>query len=141
MFSKAKGDGESKRKRKPASPTIISADLTVTGNLTSDGEVQIDGVIDGDVKSARLSVGQQGKIVGSVRAERALIRGRVDGQIRAQEVTLTKTAQVKGDIYHDTLSIEPGAQLDGHCRRLNSVEDGEAMNINLVVSDGMPTKP
>jgi len=140
MFSKAKGDGESKRKRKPAAPTIISADLTVTGNLTSEGEVQIDGVIDGDVKSARLSIGQQGKIVGSVRAERALVRGRVDGQIRAQEVTLTRTAQVKGDIYHDTLSIEPGAQLDGHCRRLNSVEDGEATNINLVVSDGMPTK-
>lgn len=140
MFSKAKGDGESKRKRKPAAPTIISADLTVTGNLASDGEVQIDGVIDGDVRSARLSVGQNGKIVGSVRAERALVRGRVDGQIRAQEVTLTRTAQVKGDIYHDTLSIEPGAQLDGHCRRLNAVEDGELTNINLVVSDGMPTK-
>jgi cytoskeletal protein CcmA (bactofilin family) len=140
MFSKAKGDGESKRKRKPAAPTIISADLTVTGNLTSEGEVQIDGVIDGDVKSARLSVGQHGKIVGSVRAERALVRGRVEGQIRAQEVTLTRTAQVKGDIFHDTLSIEPGAQLDGHCRRLNAVEDGETTNINLVVSDGMPTK-
>lgn len=138
MFSKGKAEGD--RKRKPAAPTIISADLKVTGNLTSEGEVQIDGVIDGDVKSARLSVGQNGKIVGSVQAERALIRGRVEGQIRAQEVTLTRTAQVKGDIYHDTLSIEPGAQLDGHCRRLNSVEEGDS-NLNLVVSDGVATTP
>jgi cytoskeletal protein CcmA (bactofilin family) len=139
MFSKAKTEKE--RKRKAAPPTIISTDLTISGNLVSDGEIQIDGVVDGDVDSARLSIGEKGKINGSVKADRALIRGRVNGQIRGREVTLTRTAKVKGDIYHDTLSIEPGAQIDGHCRRLNAVEaaDQDGVNINLVVSDGLPT--
>lgn len=137
MFSKGKADSD--RKRKTSVPTIISAGLTVTGNLESDGEIQIDGTIDGDVKSVQLSIGQTGKIVGAVHAERVLIRGRIDGQIRAQEVTLTRTAQVKGDIHHETLSIEPGAKIDGHCSRLNAVDDGETANINLVVSDGKPT--
>ena len=134
MFSKGKADGD--RKRKVSAPTIISNGLTVSGNLDSDGEVQIDGIVEGDIKSVRLSIGQNGKIVGSVQAERVLVRGRINGQIRAQEVTLTRTAQVKGDIHHETLSIEPGAKIDGHCRRLNAVEDGELKNINLVVSDG-----
>jgi len=145
MFSKGKKDGPRKSRRKgKAPPTIISADLTVTGNLTSDGDVLIDGTVDGDVISTQLSVSQNGRVVGSVRAEHALIRGRVDGQIRVQEVTLTGTAQVTGDIYHDRLTIEPGAQIDGHCRRLNAVDDsdtGEGRAINLVVSDGQPTKP
>jgi cytoskeletal protein CcmA (bactofilin family) len=137
MFSKGKTD--SNRKRKTSVPTIISAGLTVTGNLDSDGEIQVDGVIDGDVKSVHISIGQNGKIVGAVQAERVLIRGCIDGQIRAQEVTLTGTAQVKGDIHHETLSIEPGAMIDGHCRRLNVAEDGRTTNINLVVSAGKPT--
>lgn len=142
MFSKKKKEqGRASRRKGKAPPTIISADLTVTGSLTSDGEVLIDGTIDGDVRSLRLSVSQNGKVVGSVHAEHALIRGCVEGQIRAQEVTLTGTAQVTGDIYHDRLTIEPGAQIDGHCRRLNAVDDGDGRTINLVVSDGVSTKP
>jgi cytoskeletal protein CcmA (bactofilin family) len=135
MFSKDKKDG----KRKAGAPTIISEGLTVTGNLDGEGDVQVDSVVDGDVKSVRLSIGQNGRIVGAVHAEKLLVRGRIDGQIHAQEVTLTRSARVKGDIHHDTLSIEPGAQLDGHCRRLNAVEEGDSANINLVVSDGKPT--
>ena len=142
MFSKGRKDREHRSRRKgKAPPTIISADLTVTGNLTSDGEVLIDGAVDGDAASARLSVSQNGSIVGSVHAGHALIRGRVDGQIRAQDVTLTGTAQVTGDIHHDRLTIEPGARIDGHCRRLNAVDDGDGKKINLLVSDGLPTKP
>jgi cytoskeletal protein CcmA (bactofilin family) len=140
MFSKGKAGGE--RKRKPVPPTIISSDLRITGNVTSEGEVQVDGVVDGDVRGARVSVGISGHIAGAVTADRILIRGRVNGQIRAQSVTFARTAQVKGDVFHDTLTIEPGAKLEGHCRRLNSVEgDQESVNINLVVSDGVATRP
>lgn len=139
MFSKGKTEGG--RKRKTAPPTIISSDLRITGNVTSEGEVQVDGVVDGDVRGARVSVGTTGHIAGAVTADRVLIRGRVNGQIRAQTVTFTRTAQVKGDVFHDTLSIEPGAKLEGHCRRLNAVDgDQDGVNINLVVSDGMPTR-
>ncbi len=134
MFSKGKKDGGKKR---PAPPTIISADLRVDGDITSDGEVQIDGVVDGDVKGIKLSIGQGGAIKGSVTAERVLVRGRVTGQIKARAVTLTRTARVTGDVLHETLAIEPGARLEGSCRRM---EAGTDSNINLVVSDGTPTR-
>lgn len=140
MFSKGKPRGEAKRK--PVPPTIISSDLRITGNVTSEGEVQVDGVVDGDVRGARVSVGISGHIAGAVTADRILIRGRVNGQIRAQNVTFTRTAQVKGDVFHDTLTIEPGAKLEGHCRRLNAVDgEPESVNINLVVSDGVAARP
>jgi cytoskeletal protein CcmA (bactofilin family) len=139
MFSK--GKSESARKRKPVAPTIISSDMRITGNITSEGEVQVDGVVDGDVRGAKVSIGASGHIAGAVSGDRILVRGRVNGQIRAQVVTLTRTAQVKGDIFHDTLSMESGAKLEGHCRRLNAVDGGEeGANINLVVSDGIPAR-
>lgn len=139
MFSKGKGD--SGRKRKPVPPTIISADIRITGNVTSEGEVQVDGTVDGDVRGAKVSVGSTGHIAGAVTADRILVRGKVNGQIRAQVVTLTRSSQVKGDVFHDTLSMEPGAKLEGHCRRLNAVDTEEGTNINLVVSDGLTARP
>lgn len=134
MFSKGKKAGGRKR---PAPPTIISADLHVNGDITSEGEIQIDGVVDGDVKGTKLSIGQGGTIKGSVTAERVLVRGKVTGQIKARLVTLTRTARVTGDVLHETLAIEPGARLEGNCRRM---EAGADTNINLVVSDGTPTR-
>lgn len=141
MFSKGKGKSDSGRKRKPVPPTIISGDIRITGNVTSEGEVQVDGTVDGDVRGAKVSVGASGHIAGAVTADRILVRGKVNGQIRAQVVTLTRTSQVKGDVFHDTLSMEPGAKLEGHCRRLNAVDTEEGANINLVVSDGLAARP
>ena len=81
MFSKGKKDGPRKSRRKgKAPPTIISADLTVTGNLTSDGDVLIDGTVDGDVISTQLSVSQNGRVVGSVRR-----RARGSGRARRSD--------------------------------------------------------
>ena len=141
MFSKDKSK-HTRHKRKPVAPTIISSDMRITGNITSEGEVQVDGIVDGDVRGAKVSIGASGHIAGAVSGERILVRGRVNGQIRAQVVTLTRTAQVKGDIFHETLSIESGAKLEGHCRRLNAVDSGEeSSNINLVVRDGIQARP
>lgn len=141
MFSKGKAKTDNGRKRKPVPPTIISGDIRITGNVTSEGEVQVDGTVDGDVRGAKVSVGASGHIAGAVTADRILVRGKVNGQIRAQVVTLTRTSQVKGDVFHDTLSMEPGAKLEGHCRRLNAVDTEEGANINLVVSDGLAARP
>ena len=134
MFSKAKKDGGKKR---AAPPTIISSDLRVDGDITSEGEIQIDGAVDGDVKGTKLSIGEQGSVKGAVTAERVLVRGRVTGQIKGRVVTLTRSSRVTGDVMHETLAIEPGARLEGNCRRMDA---GAEPGINLVVSDGRPTK-
>ncbi|MEE8333273.1 MAG: polymer-forming cytoskeletal protein [Alphaproteobacteria bacterium] len=138
MFSKDKSNSGARAKQ--AAPTIISSDIKVRGDLKSDGEIQVDGLVEGDVACRSLSVGASGVITGAVSTEQALVRGQINGEIRSGVVTLTKSARVKGDVLHETLTIEPGAQLEGHCRRLNSVAD-ENGNINLVMSDGIPTRP
>jgi cytoskeletal protein CcmA (bactofilin family) len=139
MFSKNK-DGKAGRKDKPCSPTIISEDMTITGAIDSEGEVMLDGCVEGEIASGRISVGQTGKIVGSLSAENVVVHGFVDGQIRGGEVTLSNTATVTGDIYHETLIVESGAQLDGQCRPLSALDVEGAPALNLVVSDGISAK-
>lgn len=133
MFLKAKAKTKVKSAQvRPANgvpPSIISTDLKITGNLATDGEVQIDGLLEGDVKCGRLSIGATGRVLGSVFVEFALVRGKVEGQIRAKNVTLTKSASVIGDIMHETLTIEPGAHLEGHCRRVDEPQKSDS-NIN-----------
>ena len=102
-----------------AAPSIISADLKIVGDLTSAGDIQIDGAVEGDIQSRTITVGESALVTGSIAADTVRICGSVNGQIKGQTVTLDKSAKVVGDIMHQSLAIEPGAYLEGHCRRFD----------------------
>lgn len=106
-------------------PSIISANLKIVGNLVSDGDVQVDGVIEGDVHSLSLTVSENASIHGEVEAETVRIHGIVRGQIKAANVALGPTAKVVGDVIHANLVIESGAFLEGHCKRIVEEQRGE----------------
>lgn len=112
--------------QKHAPPSIISTELTLTGNLSSTGEVQIDGTVDGNVTSRSLTVGEQGTVNGAVSAETVRVCGAVTGEINARTVVLAKSAKVNGDIIHETLTMESGAFLDGQVRRKTPPSSSES---------------
>jgi cytoskeletal protein CcmA (bactofilin family) len=98
-------------------PSIIGEDLTITGNVVSKGEIQIDGEVQGDVHCGSLLLGDKSQIVGGVVAEDVVVRGRIVGSIRGLRVTLQAQSHVEGDIYHQSLAIEQGAYFEGKSRR------------------------
>ena len=98
--------------REPVS--LISADLCVAGNLVSPGDLQIDGIVEGDIQCQSLTIGPSATVNGHITATDVLIRGTHVGGIDARSVTLGKTARVMGDIVHETIAIEAGAVLEGH---------------------------
>lgn len=99
-------------------PSIISPDLKVEGNLTCGGDIQVDGVVEGDVTSRGLTVGDGATVRGAVVAETVRVYGAVAGTITANSVVLASTAKVDGDITHGSLSMEAGASLAGQIKRL-----------------------
>lgn len=106
--------------KKPAgrsTPSIISADLLVQGTLTSQGDMQIDGTVEGDIRSVTLMIGTGATVKGEVIAEEIIIRGRVEGRIRARRVQLDASAVVIGDILQEQLTVAAGATFEGTCRR------------------------
>ena len=98
-------------------PSIIGEDLTIIGNVTSKGEIQVDGEIQGDIHCGSLLLGDKSQVMGSVIAEDIVVRGRVVGSIRGLRVTLQAQSHVEGDIFHQSLAIEQGAYFEGKSRR------------------------
>lgn len=99
-------------------PSLIGSDLSVLGDMTSDGPLQIDGAVDGDVRCPILTVGPKASVRGSIVASVARIAGSVQGRIHASQVELAQSAEVIGDIEHESLAIEAGAFVDGKFKRL-----------------------
>jgi cytoskeletal protein CcmA (bactofilin family) len=113
--------------------SIINSDVVVNGTLTSTGEIQIDGRVDGDVRSVRLVVGDSGQIYGEILAGDVTIRGHVKGRIRARKVLFCAGSHVEGEILHQTFVVEPGAFLEGNCRH-SETHHGSSGNKNIDVS-------
>jgi cytoskeletal protein CcmA (bactofilin family) len=103
-------------------PTIIGADFHVKGDISCQGEIQLEGTVEGNIKSLRLTVGETGVVHGDVNADGVRVQGKIAGTIRAKTVDLAGTGHVTGDILHETLSVENGAFLNGHCRRFTDEE-------------------
>ena len=108
-------------------PSIIGEGLTITGNVASKGEIQVDGEIQGDIHCGSLLLGDTAQIVGGIIAEDIVVRGRVVGSIRGVRVTLQAQSHIEGDIIHQSLAIEQGAYFEGKSRRTdNPLEEVKA---------------
>lgn len=103
-------------KPKPA-PSVLSSDLTVTGNLVTSGDIQIEGTVEGDIRAHLLTVGEGATVKGECVADDVVVNGRVVGCVRGLKVRLTASARVEGDIIHKTIAIESGAHFEGSVKR------------------------
>lgn len=121
MFSRTKTNGKDNGISGSGSgkgmPSIVSADFRVVGNVTSEGDIQLDGAVDGNVKARALTIGQAGMVRGEVKADKVQIQGSVTGPIRARIVEIAKSAKVVGDVFYESLTVETGAVIDGACKR------------------------
>ena len=97
--------------------SIIGEDLMITGNITSKGEVQVDGEIHGDIRCSSLLIGDKSQVNGGVVAEDVVVRGHLVGSIRGLRIMLQAPSHVEGDIFHQSLAIEQGAYFEGQSRR------------------------
>ncbi len=99
-------------------PSIIGADLKVVGNLQCDGDIDVQGTVQGDIQAATVTVDKDARVDGSIRAHSLIVSGSVDGEMEATEISLTSTARVTGELSHETLSVDPGASLEARLSRL-----------------------
>ena len=97
--------------------SMIGADLSITGNLESKGEVQIEGEVQGDIHAQRIVIGERARITGALIAEEVVVRGTVQGSIRGNSVTFQSSSRIEGDVFHKSLAIEQGAFFEGKSRR------------------------
>lgn len=103
--------------KKPV-PSVISSELNILGNMISEGHVDIDGSIEGNIKAEQATIRPNGKVAGDVMAESVHVYGEVRGLIRATSVHLYSSCRVEGVIMHQSLTVEDGAFIDAKFKRL-----------------------
>ncbi len=120
--------------------SVIGADLTITGSLISNGEVQVDGTVEGDIHGSHVVVGETAMVAGGVYADEVVVRGHVVGSVRGKRVMLQSTSQVEGDIFHQSLSIEQGAMFEGKSRRSNEDPRTMAAPVQKLEATSLPPR-
>lgn len=93
--------------------------MAIRGDLIGVGDLQVEGKVFGRIDVGHLVIAEGGTVEGEVVAKAVGISGNFSGSLRASSVTLAATAKVRGEILHDVLAIEAGAQLDGECKRVS----------------------
>lgn len=102
-------------------PSVISSDMNILGNIISEGLVDINGRIEGNVKCHTATIREGGLVKGDVIADTIQIHGEIEGLVKAKTVNLYAEARVTGVIMHESLSIEDGAFVDGKFKRTDRV--------------------
>lgn len=96
---------------------IIANGTSIVGNIKADGDVRIDGILEGNITSkSKIVVGPTGKITGEIICKDIEIAGNINGKITVENlVSLKSTSIVKGEIKTTKLSIEPNSIFSGTC--------------------------
>ena len=96
----------------------ITAGSKVIGTIIADGDIRIDGTVEGEMQCAgKVVIGEKGLVKGTVACQNAEIIGTFDGKItNSQTLALRSTGKIKGEVQTQTLIVEPNAQFNGTCQ-------------------------
>lgn len=99
------------------STTIIGSGTTIIGNLESNGDIRIDGILKGNLLAkAKVIVGANGHVEGDIEGKQADVLGSVTGKIKIEDLLyIHGKANIDGDLYAGKLHIEPTASFNGQC--------------------------
>ena len=101
---------------------LISWNASLSANITTPNDIRIDGVVNGNVSTARrLVIGPKAVINGDVRANSVDCFGKINGDVFAETTLIVKnSASITGDIQTAALSVELGAFVSGKCNMVKT---------------------
>jgi cytoskeletal protein CcmA (bactofilin family) len=121
------------KKVQPAAPavingkpeTVVGANTSFVGTMKSDGNVRIDGSVEGDVEIlGNLIIGETGRVIATIKAQNVHVSGAVKGEITAvEQLEISPTGKVWGDIMTAALHIEPGGLFRGQSAMTTNIEE------------------
>lgn len=108
--------------------SIIAAGTSLKGDITSSGDIRIDGTLKGNVHcTAKVVIGANGVVEGDISGQQADIMGKVNGTINVKELLQLKGGSiVDGNLYSSKLQIEPSANFNGQCHMNSNVQESNS---------------
>ena len=117
MLEKQKEETSKNKKPKKMERNVIAKNTTIKGEIISDGDYRIDGVLEGDLKTkGRVIIGSGGVVNGTIEASNTDIEGAFSGKLTVEKILTVKAiAKISGEVVVGKLSIEPGAAFNASC--------------------------
>jgi|GEM_PF-1163304 cytoskeletal protein CcmA (bactofilin family) len=109
----------SETKGAPARPSkglLVSRGVSIVGSLSLQGEVVIEGAVDGEVRCTSVQISERGVVDGLIVADKVIVLGEFVGAIYAKEILLGAACSVEGHIFHRKLVLEEGCYFEGKSR-------------------------
>lgn len=123
MFSENKKDKP--QMEMTSNQNLIAQGTKIIGDLVSDGDFRIDGIVEGNVKSSgKIVVGKSGYIKGTLESTDAYFEGKFSGKIALSgTLTLKSSAHIEGEVVLGKLEVEPGATFNVNCVMKGAVKE------------------
>jgi len=106
--------------------SVLPAGTTLDGDLIGDGDITIEGTVNGNIQCRFLTLSGQPTIRGCAEAEVVNLCGNFTGELHASKVILNRTAKMRGDIYYRVLEVQPGADFEGRAAPLEKAPEKSA---------------
>ena len=123
--------------------SLIGETMQLEGDLRSSGNVDVSGLVNGNIFVSEMIINETGSIRGTLEAQKVEINGHVEGKITADTIIVGSSAVIKGDVFFkNTLKTEEGADIDGYIKRLNNgkINSEEDIAIEEIVERAEPKK-
>lgn len=97
---------------------VFANGTKIVGNITSDGDIRVDGEIEGEITtSGRVVLGKSSVVNGIITCPNAEILGQFNGQLIISEtLSIRETAKVTGEITTKKIAIDVNATFNGTCK-------------------------
>lgn len=97
--------------------TIVGASANIQGVLKSDGNIRVDGLVQGRIETAgNVVIGPSARVVADISANSVQVWGHVQGNIRADgRLEILSTGRVFGELHVEALMVDKGGLFRGHC--------------------------
>ena len=93
---------------------VLGSGARFTGKITNAKSIEINGYVDADLITEKVTIGSTGKFLGKVNSELVVIAGEYEGKMKADSVWLTETSRISGEVHYKSLQMDRGAALN--CR-------------------------
>jgi cytoskeletal protein CcmA (bactofilin family) len=96
--------------------TFLSSDVKIDGQLKSNGDIEIDGEVKGQIQANAIKVLNSGKVHGTLTCDTLTVDGEVSGTVGANDLSISSTGIVLADVQYATLTTAKGAKLQGQIK-------------------------
>ena len=106
---------------------VLGSGARFSGKISNAKSIEINGYVEADLTTEKVTIGSSGKFLGSVVSELVVIAGEYEGKMQADSVWLTETSRISGEVHYKSLQMDRGAALN--CRVVHNWNETDTNNV------------